>query len=183
MSQQFQKFSDAAKLYAEHIAVIKKMSELFQADVTAFLDALRDRVQSQLPQAKVEEKITKTCREWWIKDADAKNHEDVPHIFILTQEPEIVVPGILGLKVYANGILTPYHQRLKEMISEIQLPKSRENAMLAGGQVLAVDVCYGQSDDPVSIAAEPVRILLLALDEAGKKLRTQISKSTKRRVS
>ena len=74
MNDGFQKFSDAARLYSRYVAVVDEMKQLFVSDISAFLDAVRERMQGKLNAGKIGQEETKEYRSWWIEDED--NDED-----------------------------------------------------------------------------------------------------------
>ena len=183
MSDNFQKFGEAARLYAKYMAVVDEMRDLFKEDTTAFFNALRDRVKSQVRTGQMEEEVMNLSRAWYIEDNDTKEGEDVPFVWFRTQEAEIVTPGVLVLLVYADGSLKPHHQQLLAMLSEIKLPSTCQKAPGGGGQLLSVTITYAEHDDPVEIAAEPVLTLLTELYDAWKKLKATIIESHPNRIS
>ena len=92
-----------------------------------------------------------------------------------TDDAQIVTPGVLALGAYADGTLKPYRQQLAAIFDEIQLPATCTRVAVGGAQLFAATVTYGSSDDPVTIAAEPMLLLLTTLYDGWKKVRSPAS--------
>jgi len=166
------KFSDAARLYAQHKAVVDEMYRVFISDIEKFLDALRERVAERVTTGKLDEE-GKAGRAWYIWDEE-DGDDEVPYIWFRIDDAEIVNPGILNLTVLADGELKPHREKLKTILSILQLGKNARIVQGTGGQTLfTVIISYG-ADDPIGNAAEPILALLVALFDAGKQVRVAI---------
>jgi hypothetical protein len=188
MSQEFQKFSEAARLYAKYSAVVDEMYDAYTADILAFVNALRDQTQLQVRKGKIAEEGKNSYRAWWLDEDDSDDDdevtdddttegeaEDVPYIYFSMQDPKIVTPGILAVEAHADGALEPYRQQIASALSKIELPPSCKKTARVGNALLAVAISYGDADDPVKLASEPVLAILATLDEAYRKLQPKIS--------
>jgi hypothetical protein len=176
------KFGEAARLYAKNEAVVNEMYNLFKADITTFLDTLRDRVAAQVRTGELMEEAKPTYRCWWIEGGDNKEEEDVPYIWCRAQDSRIVTPGILDLTFAADATLVPYRQQLGTMLSGIQLPPRCKRVDSAGGGLSTIAVSYGE-ENPLEFATEPVLVLLTALREFEKKLRGATLNSSRGPIS
>jgi hypothetical protein len=187
MSQEFQKFSEAARLYAKYSAVVDEMYDAYTADILAFVNALRDQTQLQVRKGKIAEG-GKTYRVWWLDEDDSGDDdevtdddttegeaEEVPYIWFSIQDPKIVTPGILAVEAHADGALEPYRQQIASALSKIELPPTCKKPARVGNALWAVAISYGDADDPVKVASAPVLAILATLDEAYRKLQPKIS--------
>jgi hypothetical protein len=186
MSEDFTKFSEAALLYAKYSTVVDEMYEAFNAELFSFLDAVREQTQLQVRKGKIAQEGKTSYRSWWIDENDSADEdedvteaeeEDVPYIYFSTQDPRIVMPGVLTLEAHADGDLEPYRQQIAAALSQIQFPKTCKKVARVGKALFAVTVSYGEADDPVAMASEPVVAILTTLDEVYRKLQPKLAKA------
>ena len=95
-----ERFSAAARLYAEHADVVEQMRKEFEASVAAFLDALRELVSGQFSEGSLHERQTRGYRYWWCAD-DTANYDTHAHLWVDTRKPTLVREG--RLELYASA--------------------------------------------------------------------------------
>jgi hypothetical protein len=183
MSNKFRKFSDAARLYAEHSAVVDKMYEIFEAESSSFLNAVREGVQSRIGNLKFEEGGGKGANRSWYLWSDAEGTDedyDVPYLWFTAWDPRIVIPGLLELQVRADGELRPHQEQLATSLFNIPLPKTCTKDRGKGGCLFTVTISFNGEESPVDVVTEPLLTLLTAMWEALAKLRKQSQSSENR---
>ncbi|HSZ59580.1 MAG TPA: hypothetical protein VK797_28310, partial [Tepidisphaeraceae bacterium] len=120
MSGEFENFSEAARLYAKYAGVVEEMRELFVTNISAFLDAVRDRMRSQVKDGcKLGEWRSDKYINWWIEDPESD--DDCPYVWIESQLPEIVEPGILKL-IATAGSTRDRNQQFAAVRETLRLP-------------------------------------------------------------
>lgn len=165
MSGGFENFTEAARLYAKYASVVEEMRELFGANISAFLDAVRDRMRSQVKDGcKLGEWRSDKYVNWWIEDAESD--DDCPYVWIESQLPEIVEPGILKL-IATAGSTRDRNQQFATVRETLRLPASCE--ITKGGGLFTIKISY--NTDPVTNTAQPTLAVLTALYDADLNLR------------
>lgn len=184
MSDGFQKFSEAARLYAKYLAVVDEMEQLFVSDISAFLDAVRTRMQAKLDGGKkIGQEESIEYRNWWIEDADSSGDEYVPYLWLKRKNEEIIIPGVLTVIADMEEATDAEKRQLTACKSSLKLPA---HCKLLDQRLFGVTITYG--DDPVEAVSEPILAVLIALHEVEKKIfaartksRLQETSKTKRR--
>jgi hypothetical protein len=179
MSNEFQRFSPAARLYAEHSAIVDKMKDIFQEEISAFLSAVRKRVESQLGNETLEEEGKNAYRSWYIAHGDYY----VPYLYFNASDARIVESEVLSLEVRADGSdLSPYREQLATSLFAILLLNTSTKERGRGCCLFTLTISFKGVDDPVAVVADPILALLTAMDEAQAKLRRN-SKSNESEAS
>lgn len=179
MSSTFEKFGEAARLYARYEAVVDNIHDEYQADVAAFADALRDRVRSLVRGGEFDEEAASTkakSRVWYIwdgKDVD----EEVSYIWFYAQDARLVVPGVLHLLVATDRQNDARRRQVTALQHELKLPGHCRVFKGEAGSLFTIAISYGDGD---SIAAdvEPVVELLTLLYQIDQ--RTKLAAPKKR---
>jgi hypothetical protein len=179
MSDGFQKFSEAARLYAKYLAVVDEMEQLFVSDISAFLDAVQERMQAKLDTGKIEQEETKEYRSWWIEDEDTDDDDFVPYIWLERKNDEIIVPGILTVIADINEATDGEKQQLAACKSSLNLPS---HCRFLDKRLFGVTITYGDGD-PVEAVSEPILSILMALHRVEKKIFAARAKSGRREGS
>jgi hypothetical protein len=176
MSSEFKQFSEAARLYAQYAQIVEQMEEIFVNDISAFLDAVRTRMQAKLDSGRIEEEETKEYRSWWIEDEDTKHNEDPPFIWLERRLSEIIIPGVLTVMADINDADEAEKRRVASIKSSLVLPT---NCKLLDRRRFAVSISYGDGD-PVETASVPILAILIALHRAEKALLSAQAKRGRR---
>jgi hypothetical protein len=164
MSNEFKKFSDGARLYAQYSQVVEKMESIFVNDISAFLDAVRTRMQAKLDGGQIEESEPWAFRYWWIEDEDTKHNEYPPYLSLERRRSEIIIPGIVTVVADIDNADEAEKRRLTATKSSLALPA---NCKLLDQRLFAVSITYGDGD-PVDAVSEPILAILIALHRVGK---------------
>jgi hypothetical protein len=162
MSGNFKQFGDAAHLYARYTRVIDEVERIFQADVAAFLAAVRRRMQADLTDLKIEEKEGGQYLSWWIEAADTDPDAEVPYVWIERRSTDIVEPGILTVIAQVDKATDAANRHLKTVKSSLSLPS---HCTVLDRQLFGLTIQYG-NENPVEACAGPVLAVLKALHEA-----------------
>lgn len=177
MSGGFQKFGEAARLYARYVAVVDEMRELFVNDIAAFLDAVRERMQARLEAGKIGQEETKEYRSWWIEDEDTEDDVYVPYLWLERKDEGIVAPGRLTVIADIDEATDAERQLLSACRSSLSLPP---HCKLLDRRLFGVTITYGDGD-PVEAVAEPILSLLTELHRVEKKIFAARATSGRRR--
>ena len=173
MSGGFQKFGEAARLYARYVAVVDEMRDLFVADVAAFLDAVRERMQGKLETGKIGQEETKEYRSWWIEDEDTEDDEHVPYLWLERKDEGIIFPGRLTVIADTEEATDAERQLLSACRSSLGLPP---HCKVLDRRLFGVTITYGDGD-PVEAVADPVISVLTELHRVEKKIFAARAKS------
>src|SRR5690349_7807406 len=101
MSETFERFGEAARLYAKYAAVVDQMYSAFRAEIVSFVNAVQDRLSAQAAHGRLRHGDTNFYRYWWLAD-DGRNHNGDFHVWLDKRPARIVVPGVLHLVVDAR---------------------------------------------------------------------------------
>lgn len=101
----FEGFSEAARLYADNLHIIKQMEQKYKDSIEAFLTAVHLRMQelSDARSVEVYKENQSIC--WWLADEETKQSKDeeIPYIYIdRNKYIEIDSPGVGVLTLRAN---------------------------------------------------------------------------------
>jgi hypothetical protein len=171
MSQGFEGFSKAAKLYAEYAEVVDEMREQFESNISDFLDALRDRLSSEIREGRLKEERGSDGCSWWIESNAGE--DDVAYVWFRTNAPDTVSPGSLEFRVYADEASDDDRRQLATLLGDPNRHWPQPAVAKKGTNkcVLALSVGYGEAD-PVSVAVKPVTTLLQAVKDSYEKLKS-----------
>jgi hypothetical protein len=164
MSAEFTHFSEASRLYAQNLEVVRKMEELFLNDVSLFLGAVHERMQAKLETGRIGEDEFKEYRCWWIKDEDTNADDYVPYLWIERRNNKIIVPGILTVVADFDEASGAEKGQLAAIKSSLNLPP---HCKLVDKRLFGVTITLGDQD-PVEAASEPILSILIALHEVEK---------------
>ena len=178
MSDSFQ-FSEAARLYVKYLAVVNEMRQLFESNVSAFLDAVRTRMQAKLDNGKIEESINGGYLSWWIEDEDTKNEDEVPYIWLERKNADIIGLGVLTVIADIGEATEVEKQQLSARKSSLNLPMQ---CKVFDRRLFGVTITYGDGD-PVEAAAEPILSILVALHQVEKNIFATRAKKDGRNTS
>lgn len=162
--KKFQKFSEAARLYAENANVVDIMYESFQQNINEFLDSLRDEIRHLVAPENFQEKITTGYRYWWLADNNL-DKDSYPQLWLGSTDPSIVFPGNLVLWAISPKDSGENLKRLVEIANKSELKRYCEHAKGGPWSLFTVNVQYTE-EDPVEKAAKPIADVLLELDKA-----------------
>lgn len=164
----FKGFGEAAKLYARYVSVVDQVHAEFLKDTAAFVDALKAEIK-----ARVKVQLREECcegkeglyRRWWLAE-DTQPYDKHVYVWLYTDRPEIIMPGMLKVSPYAYPIFKTHRHRLTAVKEELRLPATCQvRKALDGVSLFTVEVAYGD-DDSINAAAQPIADLLTALCEA-----------------
>lgn len=163
----FQGFSEAARLYAENVEVVRAMAAEFRRDETRYLDAVADQIRLKIAPAfdqnLFHEKPTPGYRTWWIGDT-TDEFKPFPRQYVKTDSPEVVSSGKVVVHVQ-TGVDKPAelkarvanlrdHQPLKELAQ----PKKSQDKW----DLFTYEVAIGEGD-PVEKLAAPLAMMAIEL--------------------
>ncbi len=97
---EFTGFSEAAKLYADNLAIVTAMKDVFEQEISRYLDVLVNAIRDQLDTSYFRDELKTSYRYWWIGKDDEASAE-YTRIWLPARPPEILTEGILRLHVQA----------------------------------------------------------------------------------
>lgn len=118
---EFTGFSEAAKLYADKLAIVTAMKELFEREITEYLDALADAVRDQLETSDFRDESKPSYRYWWI-GKDMTSPRKYSAICFRKLTPSILTDKLLHLQVEAPAQPAERVAQLKQLASHPNLP-------------------------------------------------------------
>lgn len=168
--QDFEQFSEAARLYADYAAVVEQVHQAFLTDVNDFLDALRDRVAS-LTSFPVQENRDdkKSVRRWWLSENDASQYPEHLYIWMKSNAIKIVRPGVLDVSPWVWPIFKPFRHQITALKDTLKLPPICKVKKGLEGSPFTITVSHGEQD-PVGGAAGPIAELLTGLLDVERKI-------------
>lgn len=161
----FNGFSEAARLYAKYINVVQEMEEAFKGSITAFLNSVRDEIKDDVDSRVFKEETSPKYRSWWFENDKmvVKSFEPLfPYVFFKTTDSSIVDPGVLTIYATLEELSDGNRRRFVTAKGKVKLPDSCR--FVESRELFAIEIHYGKSD-PVSAVAGPVRAALDALYE------------------
>jgi hypothetical protein len=176
------KFSEAARLYVRYMAVVDEMKQLFENDIAAFLDAVRERMQGKLEVGTIGQEDTKEYRSWWIEDEDTETDDFVPHVWLERKDEGIIAPGVLTVIADMTEATETEKRELSACKSSLSLPP---HCKVFDRRLFGVTITYGDGD-PVEAVAEPVLSVLTELHRVEKTIfaaRARLRRPSKARRS
>ena len=160
------RFSDPARLYAEHAAIVELMEREFLQSISNFLDsivaALRPMVNPEtLREKQTGKQGTRSFRYWWLADTpdDMEAH---PLLWFETGLSAIVDPGRLAMTVCTPRATKDERVRYMAVSKEPALAPYSKSASGGTWSLFTFTVTYADGD-PIEQVAEPISRLLLAL--------------------
>ena len=179
MSSKFQ-FKKEARLYAQYSSVVDKVRGIFDAEITRFFDALRDRMRASLHSRRIhlQEELTGTYRCWWIADNLTKNNPNAPYVWVRTVDTQTAFPGVLHMTAATDKRANEAHRQEfeEEVRSNLRSAKnSRLDPKDVLGGLFGVVIDYGDGD-PVAAAVRPALQTLIALHNVERRLLSNAKK-------
>jgi hypothetical protein len=159
-------FSDAARLYAEHAAIVEMMQGEFAESTASFLDGLAAALQQAVRPEVFREKKTggqagPLYRSWWLADV-ADDRENHPLIWFNARQPSIVHPGRLELTVCAPKASTHDQSRYLTVAKQTSLANYSQSVKQGTWSLFRLVVPYAVGD-PLEQVTAPISLLLLTL--------------------
>lgn len=172
MSNAFEKFSEATRLYARYALVVDEMYEIYLRDLCAFADTLANRVGSLVPEGQFQKETSganRRYRYWCLYDGTDDDEEQVSYVWVDTQDGRLVVPGAMHLTVEIDDKDEARRRQVAALQHELSLPDHCRVLKGEYGGLFTIAISYGDGD-PVAAAEGPVLTVLRALYETDKKV-------------
>lgn len=168
--QEFERFSEAARLYANYAGVVEQIRQVFLTDVNNFLDALRDRIASLVSLPVQENRDDKkSIRRWWLSEDDNSEYPEHLYVWIKSNAIKIVQPGVLDVSPWAWPIFKPFRHQIVALKDSLKLSPICKVKKGLEGSPFTITISYGEQD-PVGEAAGPIAELLVGLLEVDQKI-------------
>ncbi|MCB9925587.1 MAG: hypothetical protein H6822_25780 [Planctomycetaceae bacterium] len=113
---EFNGFSDAAKLYAKNLAIVTAMKEVFEQEITRYLDVLVEAVRDQLDTSYFRDEVKTSYRYWWIGKED-ESSDKYTRIWFPARMPEILTSRVLRLHIQAPPTNTERVTMVKQLLA------------------------------------------------------------------
>jgi hypothetical protein len=155
------RFSEAARLYAEHAAVVELMQRELHKGIASFLDAVRSALHSMVAPETLREKQTGAYRYWWLAD-EADDMENHPLLWFEARRPAIVHPGHLAMTACAPRASAAERARYVALSKGPPLAQYCKSGKGGTWSLFTFTVTYTDGD-PVEQVAEPISQLLRSL--------------------
>jgi hypothetical protein len=156
-------FSETTRLYAKNYSIIEAVKGEFERDVAAFLDKVYKTMRSETT-SRLSEEARGLTRSWWIGEPEEEN---CPYLWLSGSAPEIVDPGEITLRVFAEEASPAQLRALQDVANREEFRSFCEVAKGEAGpwNLFSATIKYTDKE-PVQQVSSIAAKLLLALNEA-----------------